>query len=413
MNTYNLILRHTIITIMVIVCLNGFSQVDQDKGIYKEYQRGFYHKEIIPDVQSYPIKETQAYKYFAVDFSEGSFPTNIEKYNKFWHNSPLSQGNTGTCWAFAATSFFESEIYRNTKKEIKLSEMYTVYWEYVERAKDFVKTRGETYYEQGSEAHAIIIIAEKYGMLPATAYGGNAKPIKFHTHEVMINEIKDFLKSIKGSGTWNEEFVINTVKNILNDHMGEPPAKFNFEGKEITPQQFVEEICKLNLNDYFSFMSTKSKNFYEKAELVEADNWRHDDSYYNLPLTDYFSLMTKAVEAKQTICICGDVSEPGYDSFTEVAIVPSFDIPSEYINDDARQIRLSNESTTDDHCIHIVGYKKVDDDYWFLIKDSGSGGFDGSNKGYRFYHEDYVKLKMMNIILHKSTAKAMLDKIIK
>jgi len=48
-----------------------------------------------------------------------------------------------------------------------------------------------------------------------------------------------------------------------------------------------------------------------------------------------------------------------------------------------------------------------------LVKDSGSGGFDGNTKGYRFYHEDYIKLKMLNLLMHKTAAKEFLDKIIK
>ncbi|MFC2101130.1 peptidase C1, partial [Bacteroidota bacterium] len=113
------------------------------------------------------------------------------------------------------------------------------------------------------------------------------------------------------------------------------------------------------------------------------------------------------------VCICGDVSEPGYDRLIEVGVVPSFDIPSEYINNYSRQYRLENKVTTDDHCLHITGYFKDGDDYWYIVKDSGSGGFDGPTKGYRYIHQDYVKLKMMNIMVHKQAAKKMLNKMIK
>lgn len=384
-----------------------------DKGIFKEYEQGFYQKEILPGIEGPDKNSLTVRRYYSVDFTDQSFPTQIDQYKTFWHNPPLSQGNTGTCWAFAATSFFESEINRISKKEIKLSEMYTVYWDYVERARDFVETRGETYYEQGSEAHFAIYVAQKYGMLPAKAYKGNAKPVRFHTHDAMIDELKNFLNYVKINGMWNEEFVVETVKSILNTHMGEPPVTFKYEGKDYNPHEFMHQVCQLKMNEYFSFMSTKSANFYEKAELVEADNWRKDDSYYNLPVNEFHQLIVDNVKANRTICICGDVSEPGHDKNAEVAIVPTFDIPADFINDDARQLRLTNGSTTDDHCIHIVGYQKVDDNYWYLIKDSGAGAFDGPNKGYRFYREDYVKLKMMNILIHKDIAKPILDKIIK
>jgi len=47
---------------------------------------------------------------------------------------------------------------------------------------------------------------------------------------------------------------------------------------------------------------------------------------------------------------------------------------------------------------------------WYLIKDSGSGSRNGENKGYYFYHEDYVKLKIMTFTVHKDAARDILKK---
>ena len=87
-------------------------------------------------------------------------------------------------------------------------------------------------------------------------------------------------------------------------------------------------------------------------------------------------------------------------------------IPSEFIDEHARQFRFSNGTTTDDHAIHLIGYK-IDDngEWWFLIKDSGSGSRNGNFPGYYFYHEDYVKLKMMTFTIHKDAVKETLKKI--
>ncbi len=124
-------------------------------------------------------------------------------------------------------------------------------------------------------------------------------------------------------------------------------------------------------------------------------------------------MIDDALDSAYTVCICGDVSEPGYDRWTEVGIVPDFDIPSSYINEASREMRLTNGTTTDDHCIHIVGMQDLEGERWYIIKDSGSGGFDGPNKGYRFMHEDYIRLKMMNIMVYKYAGKRVLDEIIK
>ena len=117
------------------------------------------------------------------------------------------------------------------------------------------------------------------------------------------------------------------------------------------------------------------------------------------------------------IGIGGDVSESGFSRETNCALIPDYDIPSAYINDDARQFRFSNKTTTDDHGMHLIGilenYKNSGKD-WYLIKDSSSGsrnvGESNPNFGYYFFSEDYIKLKMLGFTIHKDAVKDVLNK---
>jgi bleomycin hydrolase len=390
-----------------------FSQVDKAKFI--TYQPGFYYNVIMKEITGLTSKEQniKLEKQFKLDFENKVYPTDIAKYEFSYHTLPVSQGNSGTCWAYAATSFMESEAYRINKITVRLSEIYTVYWEYIERAKYFVKTKGNVFLGEGSETNAILRIMKNYGLVPLSAYSGLKNGKNYNDHSQLFEEFEKYLLSVKELGNWNEFEIIENVKNILDKYLGTPPEEFIYEGETYTPQTFLSEYLKLLPNKYFNFMSTKYFPYDEKHELVENDNWWHCNDYYNLNLDDYMYLLNKAITSGYTLSICGDVSEPGYDQISEVAVIPDFDVPSAYINEDARQLRLSNNSTTDDHCIHIVGYQKVGDIFWYLIKDTGSGAFDGKNKGYRFYHEDYIKLKIMNYMVHADIAKEILDKIIK
>jgi bleomycin hydrolase len=45
-----------------------------------------------------------------------------------------------------------------------------------------------------------------------------------------------------------------------------------------------------------------------------------------------------------------------------------------------------------------------------LIKDSGAGSKNVEPKGFVFYHEDYVKLKMLSIMLHKDAVGDLMSK---
>jgi len=57
-----------------------------------------------------------------------------------------------------------------------------------------------------------------------------------------------------------------------------------------------------------------------------------------------------------------------------------------------------------------VGYLEKDGKDWYLIKDSGSGSRNNPHPGYYFYSEDYVKLKMLGITVHKDFVKDLLKK---
>ena len=288
--------------------------------------------------------------------------------------------------------------------------MFTVYWEYVEKVKRFVKERGNSAFAEGSEANAVTRIWKKYGIVPEKDYPGKPADQEFHDHHLMFKEMKDYLKNVKENNAWNEEVVLTTIKSIMNHYLGTPPEKIVVDGKEITPKQYLKDVVQLDPDNYVDFMSLMEKPYYQKVEYNVPDNWWHSEEYYNLPLDEFMNLLKTAVRNGYTTVIGGDVSEAGYDAIMEVAMVPSFDIPAEYIDESARQFRFSNKSTTDDHGIHIIGYMEKDGIDWYLIKDSGSGARNGRNVGYRFYHEDYVKLKIMNIMLPKDAIPEVIKK---
>jgi bleomycin hydrolase len=192
--------------------------------------------------------------------------------------------------------------------------------------------------------------------------------------------------------------------------MGEPPAEFDVDGQKYTPKEYLKNYLQINPDDYVDILSYMQQPYYQQVEYEVPDNWWHNKDYFNVPLDEFMSALKKAIRDGYTMAIGGDVSEPGYVAQYDVAIVPDFDIPSQLIDENARQLRFSNKSTTDDHGIHLVGYMTKNGKDWYLIKDSGSGSRDGNNKGFYFYSEDYVKLKIMDFMVHKDAVKDLLAK---
>ncbi len=212
-----------------------------DKGIFIKREKGFYNQ-ILESIKAYDSIPKPEHKYFKVDVSGMDLPKSINEFKSCWYNEPLSQGNTGTCWSFSTTSFLESEVYRLHQKKVKLSEMYTVYWEYTEKAKRFVEERGNSEFGEGSEANAVTRIWKKYGCVPENVYNGMLSGQKFHNHSKMFDEMYAYLQNLKLSNDWDGEEAVNTIKSILNHYMGEPPAEFEADGKKYTPKEYLIEF---------------------------------------------------------------------------------------------------------------------------------------------------------------------------
>lgn len=374
-----------------------------------------YHNETWEKIQEFADSvnnpETPRKKTLIVDFSKVDVPKSYKDFKTAWYNEPVMQGATGTCWDFSTTSFFESEIYRVHAKKIKLSEIWTAYWEYVDKAARFVEQRGNSEFGEGSESNAVERIWKKYGVVPIEAYKGMPEGALYHNHIKLYSEMNNYLQSVKKNNAWNPAEVRATIISILNHYLGVPPETFTYNGKTYTPKEFLNQEVNLNFDDYVEFMSLGTEPWWTKTIYDVPDNWWKDSSYLNVPVGYFMKAINNAVKNGYTVCIGGDVSEAGLYSYADAAIVPSFDIPKQYIDDNARLFRFNNGTTGDDHGIHIVGWLEHGGDLWYLIKDSGSGARNGENKGYYFYREDFVKLKMLTCMMHKDAVKEVLNEV--
>jgi bleomycin hydrolase len=337
-------------------------------------------------------------------------PSSPEIFKPPFHFPPHRQFRTGTCWSFSTTSFFETEVQRLTGQEVKLSEMYTVYWEYVEKALGYIAKRGCQPFVQGSESDAVVIIWKKYGIVPASAYSGLAPGKDKYDDEDMRDEMADYLEFAKDKNYWDEAAIISEIRAVLDRYMGRPPEEFEYGGHSYTPKRFLDEVLKLRLDDYVQFMSTLLVPFYTKGIFDVPDNWRPTTDYHNVPLAEFYECITRAASRGHSVAIGGDISEPGLYGFEDAAIIPTFDIPQDCIDQDSREFRFDNMTTQDDHGVHLLAMKNVGGRDWFLIKDSMSSAYWGKHTGYYFYRDDYIKLKMLCFMVHKDVVQFIMPK---
>lgn len=358
----------------------------------------------------YVQAEDRTGKVLTVDLSRLERPRALSEFTTFWHTPPKRQWWTNTCWCFSTVSFLESEAKRMNGQALKLSEMFTVYWEYVEKAKGFVRTRGASVFEEGSESEAVLLRWKQYGTVPEAAYPGLPAGQTVFNHQPLIDELHAYLAGVKAQGAWDEATVVRCVRAILDKHLGVPPASVKVGGRDLTPLQYLAEVVRVNPDDYVEIMSQMHAPFWTRAEYPFSDNWWHSANTLNVPLDDWYRGLQGALKAGYTAALGGDVSEPGYQGAEDCAIVPTFDCPPEAINQDSREFRISNKTTDDDHGIHAVGFTRKAGHDWFLIKDSARSSQRGI-PGYTFYRDDYVRLKMLTYLVHKDAVKDLVAKV--
>lgn len=323
-----------------------------------------------------------------------------------------SQGITGTCWSFSATSFLEAEIIRQTGKRIDLSEMYNVRNTYPEKADNYVMRQGKAQFGEGGLAHDVINSVRNYGLVPQSVYSGLTPDADKYNHVEMAAVVEAMLKVYvdnpgkKLSPQWKE-----AVSGVLDVYMGKNISEFTYEGKKYTPKSFLA-MTKINPDDYVTISSFSKYPEYKPFLLNIPDNFSNG-SFYNLPLNEFVANIDNALANGFTVELDCDVSESTFSGKNGVAVIPANEEdsksilteikPEKEITPAYRQSEFDNFATTDDHLMHIVG--KVKDqkgNEYYKVKNSwGTDSKRVANGGYVYMSIPYLKLKAISVLLHK------------
>jgi len=336
-----------------------------------------------------------------ISFSNAQEHPDFDIIHKVKTSEVKSQDYTGTCWSYTTTSFIESEALRLGKAEFDLSEMYFVYFAYLDKADDYIRFHGKANFSEGGQAHDVTNVIKRFGLVPESAYSGKLYEGDIHNHSEMVKFLtsvveiaaKDVSKIPK---TWKLAF-----ESILNGYLGKAPKKFIYEGKEYTPLTFNNEVIGFDPDNYIELTSYSHHPFYTAVDIELPDNWSHD-RYYNVPLDELMNIMNSALKNGYSIAWDGDVSEKGFDNSTGKTDLTDDDRNSlKGIDFETfRQKTFDNFSTTDDHLMHVVGLAKdKKGNIWYLTKNSW--GEYNDYDGFLYISEDYMKIKTVAFMVHK------------
>ena len=341
-----------------------------------------------------------------------------------------NQQSTGTCWSFATTSYIETELLRLGQPEYDLSEMFFARTAYSDKANLYVRFGGTNNFGQGGQAHDVLNVVKKFGMATDEAYAGKKYGSNDHNHGEVESALKAFVDAvIKKEGGKLTTAWATAYESILDAYFGKIPAEFTVNEKKVSPKSFVESTG-FRTNDYVEITSFNHHPFYQNFILEIPDNWSRD-SYYNVPLDDLMAITENALMKGYSVCWDGDVSEKGFGYKKGVAILPaakvedvkgsdmsrwtevnekertsqmfSFEkpVPEINVNQENRQMNFDNQTSTDDHLMHLTGIATDQNGTKYFYTKNSWGTDNHIYNGYLYMSESYVRMKTIAILIHK------------
>lgn len=317
-----------------------------------------------------------------------------------------NQQRTGSCWSFTTISFLESELLRQGKPALDLSEMYMVRTIYQDKARNYVLRQGKANFSQGALSHDVMRALSLGGLIPESAYSGKPEGVDAHDHGEMEAALKGMLDGLLGLKNLSPRWAAS-VSCILDNYMGAAPATFTYQGREYTPQSFAKSL-DIRLEDYVTLTSFSHHPFYETFVLEIPDNYSNG-LYYNLPLDELQAIADYALSNGYTVAWDGDVGEKGFSAGKGLAVLPAdpaaerfFDAPVEevQVNQENRQRAFESYATTDDHLMHLTGIAAGPNGAkYYLTKNSW--GEIGPYKGFLYMSEAYFRMKTVGIMVHR------------
>ena len=327
-----------------------------------------------------------------------------------------NQGASGTCWSYCSSSFLESEMIREGKEPVDLSEMYTVRKVYEEKAVNYVQMHGAYSFGEGGALPDVVHVLGKYGAVPEEVYQGLEYGSDINRHGEMEAVLKGMIDAIVSNPNkqlttvWKE-----AISRVLDVYLGENPAEFDYLGKKYTPETFASQVIGLEASDYVQISSFTNHEMYKPFIMMVPDNWAYGTTY-NVQLDDLTLIIDEALEKGYSVAWATDVSEKYFSWKNGIAYVPEKEYtelsdeeratlfkgpkPDREITPEARQAAYENYTTTDDHGMHITGLvKDQTGKEWYKVKNSW--GPNNDYQGYVYVSKNYVRFKSIAILLHK------------
>lgn len=351
----------------------------------------------------------------------------------------LDQKNSGRCWAFAGINMIKHDIAKNLNikpEDIDLSVNYLVFYDKLEKSNtiyeniislekydfDTINKLKIINLEEGGYFEYFRELIKKYGVIPSSYMPENATSEDSRSLMIVYNEkikrdiyilleAKKQNKSVKEMQTMTEKMIEENYI-ILSKMLGTPPLEILFEykdkdnkvvSKKLTPQEFYNHYCTLNLDDFIPIASMKmyNKEYYKKYYSKYKDNILGKGvlEFINLPLNEFKELAIAQLKDNIPIWFGAEVKKMRNQ---EKGILDT----NSYNYEDVFNFKMLNKeenlnlnAITLAHAMSLVGVHLIDNKpvRWKVENSWG----DKDNKGYFIMNDNYFDEFVMEIIIKK------------
>lgn len=351
----------------------------------------------------------------------------------------LDQKNSGRCWAFAGINMIKHDIAKNLNikpEDIDLSVNYLVFYDKLEKSNtiyeniislekydfDTINKLKIINLEEGGYFEYFRELIKKYGVIPSSYMPENATSEDSRSLMIVYNEkIKRDIyillearkqnKSVKEMQTMTEKMIEENYI-ILSKMLGTPPLEILFEykdkdnkvvSKKLTPQEFYNHYCTLNLDDFIPIASMKmyNKEYYKKYYSKYKDNILGKGvlEFINLPLNEFKELAIAQLKDNIPIWFGAEVKKMRNQ---EKGILDT----NSYNYEDVFNFKMLNKeenlnlnAITLAHAMSLVGVHLIDNKpvRWKVENSWG----DKDNKGYFIMNDNYFDEFVMEIVIKK------------
>ena len=317
--------------------------------------------------------------------------------------SMKNQHRSGTCWDFATLGFFESEILRRTGRTYDLCEMFVVNKDYMDCATHHVRMHGYSQITEGGSCDDVLEVLQRHGICPEEAMPapGSLVGDTLANFKTFIPKLEEAIRRAVKDEKHPADHWQDSVQEVIDQHVGQCPETFIYEGKTYTPQSFAQSLG-LDWNDYVSLTSYTHHPF-NVWYIIEAPyKWRLKPSY-NIPLESLLDVLDRALEAGYCVAWGGDVS--GDFTRTGLATLPDGIVPTQQL----RQEQWNDWTFTYDHVMLIYGMAKDEQGKpYYMVKNSW--GRSGDYQGTWYMSRDYMALNTTYLFLNRQALPKSLNK---